>query len=135
LSNNGSVFTYSFRQSQSVSRGSSTPFYDKAEIMELGIPVTIKPKNSSVLVFNNGEETIFTPGPIVIDKPGGDVQGQFEKILDIFFNRYFAQSFLEASGIAYNLSNPKEFKRYLRKHASRSEGMSAGYEWIAGAIK
>lgn len=135
LSNNGAIFTYEFRQSQSLSKGSNTPFYNKAEIMELGIPVTIRPKNSSVLVFTQGDETIFRPGPIVVDKPGGDVQGEFEKILDIFFNKYFTQSFLEISGIAYNLEHPKEFKKYLKKRSSRSEGTSAGYEWIAGAIK
>jgi len=135
LTSNNLVFTYSFKQSQSISRGSTTPFFNKAEIMEKGIPITIKPKNSSVLVFQNGEETIFTPNPIQINKPGGEVQGQFTHVLDMFFNRYFTQSFLQASGIAYNLENPAEFHKHLKKNAKRSEGVKAGYNWIVGAIK
>jgi hypothetical protein len=129
------VFTYSFKQSQSVSRGSNTPFYNKAEVMEAGIPLTIKPKKSSVLVFDNGEETVFTAGPVQVNNPGGNVAGQFENVLDMFFNRYFTQAFLQASGIAYNLESPAEFHKHLRKNSKRSDGVKAGYNWIAGAIK
>jgi hypothetical protein len=135
LTSNNLIFTYSFKQSQSISNGASTPFYNKAEIMEKGIPVTINPKNSSVLVFQNGEETIFTPGPIQINNPGGNVQGEFNHVIDTFFGKYFTQSFLQASGIAYNLENPIEFHRYLKKNSKRSEGVKAGYNWIVGAIK
>lgn len=132
---NSIVFTYEFKQSQSVSRGSTTPFYNKAEVMESGIPVTIKPKKASVLAFDVNGETVFRPGPIVVDNPGGAVGGQFEKVLDTFFNQYFKQSFLQISGLAYNLESPKEFHRNLRKRAGRSEGIKAGYNWIVGATK
>jgi hypothetical protein len=135
LSSSMITFTYDFKQSQSVSRGSNTPFYNKAQIMESGVPVVIKPKKSSVLVFDNDGETVFTAGPINVQNPGGEVQGQFEKVLDIFFNKYFTQSFLQASGIAYNLESPKEFHSNLRKNSKRSDGVKAGYNWIAGAIK
>jgi hypothetical protein len=63
------------------------------------------------------------------------VQGQFEKVLNIFFNQYFTQSFLRASGIAFNLENPAEFHRNLRKRSGRAEGIKAGYNWIVGAAK
>lgn len=129
------LFTYQFKQSQSVSRGSTTPFYDKAQVMESGVPVTIKPKNSSVLAFDINGEPYFRPGPIVVDKPGGAVAGQFEKVLDLFFNNYFKQSFLRVSGIAYNLESPAEFHKNLRKNKGRADGIKAGYNWIIGAAK
>jgi hypothetical protein len=129
------LFTYQFKQSQSASRGSTTPFYDKARVMESGMAVTIKPKNSSVLAFDINGEPYFRPGPIVVDKPGGAVAGQFEKVLDTFFNQYFKQSFLRVSGLAYNLESPAEFHRNLRKNKGRAEGIKAGYNWIVGAAK
>lgn len=129
------LFTYQFKQSQSVSRGSTTPFYDKAQVMESGMAVTIKPKNSTVLAFDINGEPYFRPGPIVVEKPGGAVAGQFEKVLDMFFNQYFKQSFLRVSGLAYNLESPAEFHRNLRKNKGRAEGIKAGYNWIVGAAK
>jgi hypothetical protein len=136
LTNNNLIFTYSFKQSQSIARGASTPFFDKAQIMESGIPITIKPKNAKVLAFqNDAGETVFTPNPVQIDKPGGDVAGQFENVMDIFFNRYFTQAFLQVSGIAYNLESPAEFHKHLKKNSKRSDGVKAGYNWMAGAIK
>lgn len=129
------LFTYQFKQSQSVSKGSTTPFYNKAQVMESGVPVTIKPKNSSVLAFDINGEPYFRPGPIVVDKPGGAVAGQFEKVLDLFFNNYFKQSFLRVSGIAYNLESPAEFHKNLRKNKGRADGIKAGYNWIIGAAK
>lgn len=128
-------FTYQFKQSQSVSRGSTVPFYNKAQVMESGMPVTIKARSANVLAFEDNGETFFRPGPIVVDKPGGAVAGQFEKVLDMFFNQYFRQSFLKASGIAYNLESPAEFHKNLRKNKGRADGIKAGYNWIVGAVK
>jgi hypothetical protein len=129
------AFRYSFKQSQSVSRGSTVPFYNKAEVMESGVPVTIKAKSANVLVFDANGETYFRPGPIKVDNPGGQVQGQFNKVLDIFFNQYFTQAFLRSSGIAFNLENPAEFHRNLKKRSGRAAGIKAGYNWIVGAVK
>jgi len=128
-------FTYQFKQSQSVSRGSTVPFYNKAQVMESGMPVTIKARSANVLAFEDNGETFFRPGPIVVDKPGGAVAGQFGKVLDMFFNQYFRQSFLKASGIAYNLESPAEFHKNLRKNKGRADGIKAGYNWIVGAVK
>jgi hypothetical protein len=128
-------FTYQFKQSQSVSRGSTVPFYNKAQVMESGMPVTIKTRSANVLAFEDNGETFFRPGPIVVDKPGGAVAGQFGKVLDMFFNQYFRQSFLKASGIAYNLESPAEFHKNLRKNKGRADGIKAGYNWIVGAVK
>jgi hypothetical protein len=41
-----------FKQSRTVKDDSTVPFYNKAMIMESGMPVVIKPKKSSVLAFN-----------------------------------------------------------------------------------
>jgi hypothetical protein len=40
-----------------------------------------------VLVFQDGGETIFTKGEVVVNSPGGiETTGSFERVLDTFFN-------------------------------------------------
>lgn len=136
VSNLGLSFYSSFRQSNSIKDGSSAPFYNKAKIMEEGIPVVITPKKSSVLVFESNGETIFTKNPIEISNPGGiQVKGGFEKTINLFFTRYFTQAFLRSSGIDKYLSNPETYKRNIKKGkiGGKSVGLSAGYSWIANA--
>lgn len=135
VSNLGLSIKTSFRQSTSVKDGSTVPFYDKARIMENGIPVTIKPKNAKVLSFEDNGDQVFTKGPINISNPGGDmVQGSLEKTFDSFFN-YFSQSFLRSSGIDKYLENPVAYKKDLPvgKRYGRSAGIKTGYRWIANA--
>jgi len=135
-SNLGLSFRSSFSQSTSIKNGSRTPFYDKARIMEYGIPVTIRPKVAQVLAFDDNGDTVFTKGPITIENPGGSqVEGGFEKTFDLFFNRYFSQAFLRTSGIAKHLENPQVYKTALPagKTLGRSKGIATGYRWIANA--
>ena len=135
-SNIGLSFRSSFSQSTSIKNGSRTPFYDKARIMEDGIPVTIRPRTAQVLAFEENGETVFTQGPVEILNPGGtEVQGGFEKTFDMFFNRYFSQAFLRVSGIAQYLENPQVYKKNLqaRKKMGKTKGISTGYRWIANA--
>jgi len=135
-SNLGLSFRSSFSQSTSIKDGSRTPFYDKARIMEYGIPVTIRPKVAQVLAFEDGGETIFTQGPVRVDNPGGmQVEGGFEKVFDMFFNRYFSQAFLRVSGIAKYLENPQVYKKDMQagKKMGKTKGVSTGYRWIANA--
>jgi hypothetical protein len=135
-SNLGLSFRSSFSQSKSIKDGSRTPFYDKARIMEEGIPVTIRPKVAQVLAFEDNGETIFTQGPVRVDNPGGtEVQGGFEKVFDMFFNRYFSQAFLRVSGVAQYLENPQVYKKDMQagKKMGRAKGVSTGYRWIANA--
>lgn len=132
----GLSFYSSFRQSTSVKEGSLVPFYNKAKIMEDGTPVTIVPKKSNVLVFDDNGETIFTKGPVEILNPGGaQVQNGFEKIVNLFFTRYFTQAFLRSSGVYRHLNNPVVYKKNLKngKRMGRSAGLSTGYSWIANA--
>ena len=130
---NGLTFNYTFSQSKSIKDGSNVPFYDKAKIMENGIPVTIKPTSAKVLAFEIGGEQIFTPNQVIVNNPGGEqAQGGFEHVFNSFFNDYFSQSFLKSSGIMEYLGNPDAYKKNLSagKKGGKSEGIKVGYSWI-----
>lgn len=132
----GLSFKSSFSQSTSIKDGSRTPFYDKARIMEEGIPVTIRPRLAQVLAFEDNGEMVFTKNEVRVDNPGGTaVEGGFEKVFDMFFNRYFSQAFLRVSGVAKYLENPIVYKKDMPagKRMGRSKGISTGYRWIANA--
>jgi hypothetical protein len=132
----GINFTASFNQSRTIKDGSRVPFYDKAKIIEFGIPVVIKAKTSNVLVFEDNGDTVFTPGPIDVTNPGGiAAQGGFEKTFNMFFSRYLSQAFLRSTGVAAYLEKPTVYKSNLPqgKRVGRSEGYKTGYRWIASA--
>jgi len=136
VSNKGLSFITNFKQSTSIKNGSNVPFYDKARIMEEGMSVTITPKESSVLAFEQDGETIFTKNSVVVDNPGGDAtKGSFEKVIDSFFTRYFTQAFLRSSGVSKYLENPIVYKTNIAsgKKIGKSKGTSVGYKWIANA--
>ena len=136
VSNVGLSFYSSFRQSTSVKEGSTVPFYNKAKIMEEGAPVVIAPVRSSVLVFEDNGQTVFTKNPVEVLNPGGSqVQGGFEKTVNMFFTRYFTQAFLRISGADRYLNNPEIYKRNLAKGKTggRSVGVSTGFSWIVNA--
>jgi hypothetical protein len=134
MSNVGLSIKSTFRQSTSIKDGSTVPFYDKARIIENGIPVVIRPRRSSTLVFEDGGETVFTKQPIVVENPGGtEAQNGFEQVFDSFFNNYFSQAFLRVSGIMDYLENPEVFKKNINagKRGGRSLGVATGYSWVA----
>lgn len=136
VSNLGLSINSNFRQSNTIKDGSTVPFYDKAKIIENGVPVKIKPKYSDVLVFEEGGETVFTKKEILVLDPGGtQAQGQYEKTFDSFFTKYFTQAFLRSSGVDVYLNNPILYKKNLQqgKRAGRSAGYSTGFKWIANA--
>lgn len=127
-----------FRQSTSIQKGSSVPFYDKARIMEYGIPVKISPKKANVLVFENNGETVFTSKEVSVEKPGGSqVAGSYERIFDSFFTAYFSQAFLLKTGILGYIEDTSIYKRNLRagKALGRPKGITTGYRWIANLDK
>lgn len=136
VSNLGLSIKSSFRQSTSIQNGSSVPFYDKARIMENGIPVTIRPVRANALVFDDNGEKVFTKGPVTIDNPGGTrAERGFEKAFDTFMTQYFTQAFLNSSGILRYIQNPVAYKKNLPagKRLGKSVGYSTGYRWIANA--
>ncbi len=136
VSNLGLSLNSTFRQSRTIQQDATTPFYNKAKIMENGIPVVIRPKKNSVLRFYEGGETVFTSKPVTVRNPGGNqVEGSFERIFDEFMTRYFTQAFLRASGISDYISNPVIYKKNLPAGAKqgRPKGVSTGYKWITNA--
>ena len=136
VSNLGLTFNSKFRQSRTLKEDSNVPFYNKASIMENGVPVTITPKKSSVLVFEQGGETIFTKNPITVRNPGGDyVAGSFERTIDEFILKYFKQSFLRASGIYDYIKKPVLYKKNFKAGSKlgKSKGVDTGFRWIANA--
>lgn len=131
--NTGISFNYTFSQSRSYSNGSKEPFYNKAQIMENGTPVTIKPKAGGVLSFNIDGEQIFTRKPIVISNPGGEaVEGGFERTIKTFFDSYFTQSYIISSGILGHLNDMSTYKKNFAMGAKqgKSLGFKTGYNWI-----
>lgn len=137
VSNLGLSINSTFRQSRSVSENMTVPFYNKAKIMENGIPVTISPTRSQVLKFSGPNGDVFTKKPIKIDSPGGDaVFGSFESTVDIFISRYFKQSFLRASGLYDYIKKPVLYKKNFAAGSKlgRSKGVDTGFKWIANAI-
>jgi len=136
VSNAGLTFNSKFRQSRTLKEDSNVPFYNKASIMENGVPVTISPKKSSVLVFEEGGNTIFTKGSITVRNPGGQyVTGSFERTIDEFILRYFKQSFLRASGIYDYIKKPVLYKKNFKAGSKlgKSKGVDTGFKWIANA--
>ena len=136
ISNLGLSFVSTMKQSTSIKDGSSVPFYNKAKIMEEGTPVTIKPKKADVLVFEDGGETVFTKGKVVIQSPGGTAtNGSFERVVNTFFNKYFTQAFLSSSGMLQYFNNPTVYSKNLSagKKIGKSKGLQVGYRWIANA--
>jgi hypothetical protein len=131
----GITFTSNFKQSTTIKDGSNVPFYNKAEIMEQGASVIIKPKRSNVLAFQVDGEDVFTSNPVIVNRPGGDTQGQFTKAINEFFGLYFKQSFLTTSGLGRYFSNPMVYKKNIGygKRSGRYAGIKTGFQWVAKA--
>jgi hypothetical protein len=135
VSNIGLSFISNFRQSSTVSQGSTEPFRNKADIMENGTKVVIRPRSADALRFEVDGEIVYTKKPVVIENPGGNTQGEFEKAFDMFFGRYFTQAFLQSSNLKQYFENPIVYKKNLRKgmRSGRSTGLSTGYRWVVNA--
>ena len=130
------VISSNFKQSTSLAKGSSTPFIDKAQVMENGQRLVIKPKKSQVLAFEVDGDEVFTKNPVVIEEAGGEeTTGSFESIFNNFFNNYFSQSFMQSSGLADYIKKPTDFVRNIRagQRGGRAVGIKAGYDWISRA--
>ena len=110
-------------------------FKNKASVMEAGQPLVISPRNAQRLVFEVDGETVFTKNEVIVDNPGGNVEGQFAKAFDTFFSRYLSQSFLRISGLYDYFNNPVVYKQNLKKGKAlgKSYGNTVGYNWVANA--
>jgi hypothetical protein len=139
VSGTGLSFNYTFSQSTSIQQGSTVPFYNKAEIMEAGIPVTIKPRFAEVLTFDYNGEEVFTKKPVVVTTPGGvRAKDGFKDTVEVFFKQYLSQTFLDVTGLKQDLELAKPFKKNVAAGAKqgRSLGYKVGFEWVskAGAL-
>ena len=134
ISNLGLSLKSTFRQSTSIKNGSRVPFYDKASLMEAGVSVIIKPIEAQALVFEDGTNTVFTNGPVKIDRVGGgQTDGAFRAAFDTFINSYFSQAFIQTIGIDKRFGNLITYKKNLQAglKSGRAPGRAAGYRWIA----
>lgn len=133
---NGISINSNFRQSTTMASDSTKPFYDKARVMENGLPVTITPKANGTLRFSDGGEEVFTRKSVTVNNPGGvEVLHGFERTVNEFITRYLKQSFLHASGLYNYISKPKLYKDNFKLGAEsgRSIGVTTGQQWITKA--
>jgi len=136
VSNLGLSINSTFKQSSTMKEDMTVPFYNKAKIMEDGIPVVIKPKGSGALKFKEGGQEIFVRKVVTVRNPGGEeVEGSFERVFDEFMRTYFTQAFLRSSGLLAYLNKPVAYKKNLLAGSKmgRSKGLDTGYKWIINA--
>jgi len=133
VSKNGISFNYTFSQSRTVKAGSTTPFYNKAQIIEEGLPVTISPRYKEALRFEDNGKEVFVRGPVQVSNPGGAAAaGGFNRTVDSFFSSYFTQSFLLTSGVLQHLKQLKEYRDGLKNvSGGRPAGVIAGVRWCS----
>lgn len=127
-------FDGKFLPSKTVSDSSTTPFVDKANIMENRISVVVEPKDANVLAFEDNGQTVFTTNAIYIANPGGDaVAGSFGRVVDDFFNNYFTGAILRP--FLKTLSSPKEYSKYLPAGTKNGKmsGVTAGKAYLRSA--
>lgn len=134
VSNLGFSLNSTFRQSTSIKNGSKVPFYNKANLMEFGVSVTIAPTSSSVLAFEDDGQQVFTSSPVRVDEVGGGATtGSFQNAFDMFVNNYFSQAFIQTIGINKNFRSLGLYKKNLRAglRGGKTVGISSGYKWVA----
>jgi hypothetical protein len=127
-----------FLTSLSVSDGSSEPFFEKARIMEEGIPIVVNEVSAKALFFEIDGEEFFRTGPIIIPNPGGEaVRGQFKAQFEEFYNVYLTQFYLRAIRFYDHFSNPKDFSqnfgRVSKGGGARAAGKQSALSWIMKA--
>ena len=126
---NNIMFAGEFLPSTRPSDTSDEPFRNKAEIMENGIAITITPKDSDFLVFEDNGETFFTRNSITIEHPGGDeVAGSFGMVVDDFFSQYLTTALF--APIFKDLQTADE---YIKNFSSgtRAAGVLAGKRYLS----
>lgn len=133
VSNLGLSLKSTFRQSTSVKNGSKVPFYNKANLMEFGVSVTIAPTSSSVLAFEDDGQQVFTRSAVRVDEVGGGATtGAFQNAFDIFAKSYLSQAFMQTIGISKRFGNLDVYKKNLQAglRGGKSVGISSGYRWV-----
>lgn len=126
-------FSAKFLQSTTTSEKSNEPFLDKAQVMERGMSITVTPRSSNVLAFEQDGEMVFLSGSVIIENPGGEgVSGSFERAVKDFFENYLVVGLLKSSGLFNKLNYPKEYLDKFSQGAKSGEsaGISAGQQYL-----
>lgn len=138
LSGKKSTIGADFLESSSVADNSKEPFYDKAYMMEEGIPVVVDEKDAQVLFFEIDGEEFFRHGPIYIANPGGSAtRGSFVRAFNDFYALYFQDFYLKSIRFYKHFSTSKEYQKNVRM-GTRSRnaynlGKRAALSWIEKA--
>ena len=138
LQGKSAVVSADFLQSNIPSSSSKEPFYDKADIMEEGIPLVIQEKDAQALFFEIDGEEFFRRGPIYIANPGGsNTRGSFVRAFNEFYNIYFTKDYLNSIKFYDHFRGSKEYQKNV-KVASKSKnatslGKAAALSWINNA--
>ena len=126
-----------FLQSSSSPDDNSEPFYDKANIMEEGIPITVQGTEANAMFFEINGQEYFRVGPITIENPGGQaVRGAFVSSFEEFYNVYFDDIYLKAIRFYDHFSNPIEYEKNFVagvKGGGSSLGRKTALSWILKA--
>lgn len=128
-----------FITSSSVPEGGSEPFYEKASIMEEGIPITVQAVQAQAMFIQYNGEEFFRTGPIVIQNPGGEaVRGSFLRAFEEFYNTYFEQVYLRAIRYYDHFESPKGFSSNFGsavKSGKKAEGIgrATALKWVLNA--
>ena len=124
-------FDFYFIQSKTTAPGSTTPFENKAEIMESGMSVTVAPRSSDTLVFEGDDgEMVFTQDSVTIDNPGGpNTSGSFERVVREFFLVYLKQGLLKS--LLKDLDTADEFTDGFRKSSGYVKGVVQGKRYLS----
>lgn len=136
LGKNNARIDASFLESDSPSSESGQIFYDKATMMEEGIPVVVNEKDAQALFFEIDGEEIFRRGPIYIANPGGSAtRGSFLKAFNEFYTQYFSQIYLNSIRFYDHFNNPTDFVKNFRsatksKSGANGIGRRTALSWI-----
>jgi hypothetical protein len=127
-----------FIESTTSPKSGSDPFYNKAQIMEDGEPITVQEKDAEVLFFEIDGQEFFRKGPIVIENPGGEaVRGSFVRTFNEFYGSYFSQVYLRSIKFYEHFQNPKPYARNfnsaIRTSNAKGAGKAAAMQWINSA--
>lgn len=131
----GVVVGADFMQSISSPKSGSEPFYNKAQVMEDGEPITVQEKDAEVLFFEIDGKEFFRKGPIVIENPGGEaVRGSFVRTFNEFYGSYFSQVYLRSIKFYEHFQSPKSYARNFRSaiksNNAKNAGKAAAMQWI-----
>lgn len=124
-----------FLSSSSIPEGGSEPFYEKATVMEEGIPVVVQAVEAKAMFFEINGEEFFRAGPIVIENPGGEAtRGAFVAAFEEFYNTYFDQVYLRSIRFYEHFSSAPGYKKNFgpasKSNSAASIGRATALKWI-----